>query len=103
MHNSNVGLPNQILLTQISLTDICDQIRSIVREELIAEKKYELQEKLLSPAETCKLFHPKITVVTLDSWAAKGLLIKHHLGGRVYYKYGQVIESLKTLKRYNVK
>jgi len=103
MHSSNAGSPEQIILSQISLADIYNRIRTIVREEIVVEKIHDLQEKMLSPSETCKLFNPKISLVTLDSWAGKGLLIKHYIGGRTYYKYSQVLNSLKTLKRYHIK
>lgn len=78
-------------------------VDQIVREEISAAKIEDLEEKMLSPSETCRLFNPKISLVTLNSWAGKGLLVKHYIGGRTYYKYSQVINSFKTLKRYHVK
>jgi len=57
-------------------------------------------EKLLSPEETCKLFQPSISKVTLWNWTNEGKLQKHQIGGKVFYKYSEVMESITTLKKY---
>lgn len=93
-------LQQQVILSQIPLSQIFEGLRAIVREEIKAEKESELQEKLLSPSEVCKLFQPNISKVTLSAWTDQGLLIKHSIGGRVYYKYSELVNSLKTLKKY---
>ncbi|MBS1599509.1 MAG: helix-turn-helix domain-containing protein [Bacteroidetes bacterium] len=69
-------------------------------ESILQKQNKELSEKLLSPSEACKLFQPSISKVTLDSWARKGLIKKHAIGGRVYFKYTEVMEALKSLKKY---
>lgn len=76
-------------------------IKQAVNEEVKKVKLEELQEKLLSPAEVCKLFSPKISIGTVNNWAKEGLLKKHTIGNLTFYKYSEVIEALQTLKRYN--
>jgi hypothetical protein len=87
----------QVLVPVHQLTDL---FQNLIRQEVRAKQSEDLQEKLLSPKETCKLFNPAISLVTLDTWADKGLLIKYHIGGRTYYKYSEVIGALQSLKRY---
>ena len=55
---------NQILLSGISAKQLVDLLRPMVREEVRLVFS-EQEEKLLSPAETCKLFIPAITKATL--------------------------------------
>jgi len=55
---------------------------------------------LLSPAETCKMFNPAISKVTLAAWTKRGLLNESRIGGRVYYKQSEIIAGLTTLKKY---
>lgn len=75
MYSSNAGSPEQIILSQISLADIYNGIRTIVREEIVVEKIHDLQEKMLSRSETCKLFNPKISLVTLIAGLGKVCLL----------------------------
>jgi excisionase family DNA binding protein len=84
------------LISNISIQDLIDIIRSVVREEIKAAKESESYDKLLSPKEVCSLF--KVTVPTLNSWTEKGQIQKHYLGSRVYYKYGELMEALAKIK-----
>ena len=92
-----------VLFSPIPLEQLTGLLTTIVRQEIRTKNEEELQEKFLSPKETCKLFSPKISLVTLDAWAEKGFLNKHYIGGRTYYKYREVVESLKSLKKYSRK
>ena len=64
------------------------------------QAKKELEERLLSPEKTRKLFDPAVSLTTLNTWASEGILNKHHIGGRTYSKYSEIIESAKTVKKY---
>lgn len=64
--------------------------------ELLGEK----EEKLLSPAEACKIFVPKISKTTLSSWTNQGLIDEHRIGGRVYYLFSEILAKSKTLSKY---
>ncbi len=91
---------NDLILTQVQLSEIITQVREVIRQEMESVKKKEIEERLLSPAETCKLFHPNISKVTLSAWERDGKLLAHRIGGRVYFKYSEVMASLNTIKRY---
>jgi hypothetical protein len=89
-----------ILLTPVPLPTLIEQIRAVVRAEITAEKNKSEVEKLLSPAETCLLFSPKISKVTLAKWTADGRLKRYDIGGRVYYRQGEVLSAAKEFKKF---
>lgn len=89
---------NTTLLTDVS--ELTETFRQIIREELSAKNEQEKADRMLSPEETCKLFSPAISLPTLAKYAKKGLLKKYYLGGRTWYRYGETIESIQNIKRY---
>ena len=91
---------DNIILSPIQLDTLLQSLRSIIKEEIQAEQLNDLKEKLLSPAEACKIFQPKISKPTLSSWTDKGLITEYRLGGRIFYRYSELIEAAKTLKKY---
>lgn len=95
-----LGMQNSVLFSPIPLDDLASEIRSIVRAEIIAQNQTELQERLLSPEEVRKLFTPKISRVTLSAWDREGRLSSYRIGGRVWYKYSDVMEALEKLERF---
>lgn len=92
----------QVTLYPIPLDQITGIFQNIIREELKTHQRLEIQEKLLSPKETCNLFNPRISLVTLASWTNKGLLTKHYIGGRTYYRYSEIMASIKSFKKYTL-
>ena len=77
--------------------------------DLISEKFFEKLEKritdilkknadneLLSREETAKLL--KINSTTLWHWTKKGKLLAYGIGNRVYYKRGEIMNSLIPFK-----
>lgn len=93
--------PEQVVLSTIPVNTLIDALKGIVEEVVNRKQRQDLADKLLSPEETCNLFNPAITKVTLWKWEKQGRLIKHRIGGRVYFKYSEVMGSLETLKRYS--
>jgi len=93
---------NQILITCTSPEQLIELLRPMFREEMkkLLEQK---EEKLLSPAETCKIFEPHISKTTLTKWTKLGLIDEYRLGGRVGYKLSEILEKSKTLKKYKNK
>ena len=91
---------DQILLSPIKLTDLAFTIETIVNKAIQDKQKTDLAERLLSPEETCKLFNPTISKVTLHNWERQGRLKKYRMGGRVFFKYSEIMSGLETLKRY---
>lgn len=92
-------LGNQIYMSGFTPEELISLFRDVIKEELV-KLQTDKVEKLLSPAETCKIFQPKISKTTLKSWTDQGLLSDHRIGGRVFYKLSEVLEKSKTLKRY---
>lgn len=80
--------------------ELIKQIREVIKEEVQVEQQKNVAAQLLSPAETCKIFSPAISKVTLQAWTAAGHLTRYEIGGRVYYRYSEVIEAAKNLKKY---
>jgi hypothetical protein len=97
--NDAAGFTNQILLNGISAEELIESLRPMIREEVRLVFS-EQEERLLSPAETCKLFIPAITKATLTAWTEKGWLQEHRIGGRVFYLKSEVLASTLTLGKY---
>jgi hypothetical protein len=89
----------QIILNAYSPEEIVEMIKPLI-VEAIREALQEKEEKLLSPAEVCKIFVPAISKTTLAAWTKQGLLKEYRIGGRVYYKFSEIIERRKTISRY---
>lgn len=92
-------MQNNLIIQGITVAELVEFIRPMVQSE-IKQLKDDQPEKLLSPAETCKMFHPSISKVTLAAWTAKDLLQDHRIGGRVYYKQSEILAKLTTIKKY---
>ncbi len=93
---------SQIILHAFSPDQLVDLFRPMM-EDLVRNLLSEKEEKLLSPAEACKLFKPAISKTTLASWTKQGLINEHRIGGRVYYRQSEIIEKSKTLNKYRNK
>ena len=92
---------SEIILSQIPLSDLISQLREVVRQEIISAAAENEAEKMISPAEACKLFNPSITRPTLDKLVNEGKLQKHYVGSRVYFKKSDVFTALKSFKKYD--
>ncbi|MBC7384300.1 MAG: helix-turn-helix domain-containing protein [Bacteroidia bacterium] len=92
-------ISNRIVIDEINATNFLSMIQNMVADE-IKKFKDDQPEKLLSPSETCKLFQPNISKVTLTAWTEQGKLQDHRIGGRVFYKQSEILQALTTLKRY---
>jgi hypothetical protein len=90
----------ETMLVPMSVADFVAALKAEILDALSTKQEKDLQEKLLSPAETCKLFQPAITKPTLAKWTKEGRLQEYRMNGRVFYKYSEVLQSLTTLKKY---
>jgi hypothetical protein len=90
----------QVLFCPIPLEELEARFQKIIKEEISKKDKEETLERLLSPEETRKLFSPAVSKVTLHHWAKQGRIKQHRLGGRVFYKYSEVLDSLVHLKKF---
>ena len=91
---------DKILLSPITLDDLISQVRTVVKEELASKQNEDIGEKFLSPAQVCVLFKPAISKVSLSTWTKAGRLTAHRMGGRVFYKYSEVVEAVTRLRKY---
>jgi hypothetical protein len=89
-----------IFLSPIRLEDLASTIEGIVNKAINQKQENDLAERLLSPEETCKLFNPQISKVTLHNWERQGRLKKYRMGGRVFYKYSEILAGMESLIRY---
>lgn len=94
---------NNVMFTQLPVDDLLSSIRDIIKQEILAGQGQQASEKLLSPAEACKLFNPAISKVTLAKWTNDGLIPMQKIGGRVFYKFTDIIEAGTKFKRYKNK
>ena len=92
-------MENDLLLSPISLQELVASIRAGLKEDIIAAMGAPA-EKLLCPADACKLFSPHISRVTLRKWTDDGLLQSQKIGGRVYYRQSEIVEAGSRLKKY---
>lgn len=92
---------NQVLLTPIPVDVFMNQILSTINHAFETKQRKEFEEKLLTAAEACKIFSPAIAKSTLHQWTAQGLIPVHRLGGRIFYKYSEIIESAKRIRKYD--
>ncbi|MCW3108467.1 MAG: DNA-binding protein [Segetibacter sp.] len=99
-HRNKIRDMEQQIITTFTPDAFFQSIRAIIKEEIKTEQQADLQEKFLSPKDTCKLFQPNISKVTLSAWTKDGLLKDYRISGRVYYKYSEIMEAVKHLARY---
>ena len=87
-----------IILSPIHFDKLLEALFNKVMEANRQEKKEQIGEKLLTAKEVAQLF--SVSTVTISSWVSKGVLTKYSIGGRTKFKYTEVMDSLKTIKRY---
>ena len=87
-----------ILLSPIPLEALTGILTAIVRDEIRAAKKEELQERLLTKKEAASFL--KVSESTIDNWADSGAIQKHYRGRLCYFKQYELEASLTHLKKY---
>src|SRR5262245_4714146 len=91
---------DNVVLTPVPLADLLAQFREIVKEEIRAHNQAEAGDKLLSPDEARKGFDPAISKPTVARWTKDGLIQSQRIGGRIFYKYSDLLTAGASLKRY---
>jgi hypothetical protein len=98
-------MEGQLIINGLSLEQFISKLSEVVRIE--AEDAFrkikadELQDKLLTPKEACKVFHPAISLPTLTAWSEAGHFEKRHIGGRTFYRYGDLINCGRIKKKFS--
>ncbi|MGV3528927.1 MAG: helix-turn-helix domain-containing protein [Flavisolibacter sp.] len=72
---------------------IREDMRSIVRDELSQLRPPAEDETLLDAKETAKLCGG-VSIITIHNWSNAGKLKKHKMGGRVFWKRGEVLKAM---------
>lgn len=103
LNTTNFYTSKEVVIFPVPVNIILESFRQIVQEEIMAERNKRETERMLSPAEACRLFDPPISKPTLAAWTKKGWLRDYRIGCRVFYKSKELMEGLKTLKRYKNK
>jgi hypothetical protein len=90
-----------VILTSFSKEELQALINEAIERVNLNSKekentKEEKGDKLLTRNETAALL--KITLVTLSDWSKRGIIQPYYLGGRVYYKEKEIINSLYKAK-----
>ncbi|MNQ42530.1 Helix-turn-helix domain protein [compost metagenome] len=88
-------MESAIMLQNLSPMDLEELIRKVVSEQLEEFRKnnsIEKPDELLTREEACLLL--KISLTSLWNWTKKGKLKAYGIGNRVFYKRGELIESL---------
>ena len=86
------------LISYIPIDKLADALFNKWMEANRINEEKKLQEKLLTAKEVAQLF--SVSTVTITSWVSKGVLTKYSIGGRTKFKFTEVMDSLKTIKRY---
>jgi hypothetical protein len=100
LESEEYSLMNNLLLIPVPLERLLREIRTIVELALKDDRAGQKEDKLISPAEACKLFEPSISLPTLSSWTNAGHFQSKKIGGRVFYSKKQIQQAGLTLKRY---
>ena len=64
---------DKLILTSFTAEELVDLFRPMIKD-IILSVAGEKEEKLLSPAQTCLLFEPKISKTTLSTWTKQVFL-----------------------------
>lgn len=94
-------MSEQMVLIPVTLDTLKNILQEVVDNSLQKQTQQTIEAGLLSPAETCKIFNPAISKVTLHSWTKDGLIPVHRIGGRIFYKHAEVIEAAKRIKKFD--
>ena len=79
---------------------IFPELRSIIQEELRNKCSEELTEKFLSVSEAQRMFEPPVSRGTLYNWETSGKIQSYLIGGKRFFKYSELIESVQRIKKY---
>ncbi len=92
---------DNLILTPVPLDQLVATITASVLQAIKTNQQEQQQEQLLTTAEVAKMFG--VTNVTISSWIAKGVLVPYSTGGRNRFKQSEVMQSMKTVRKYKVR
>lgn len=89
---------DNIVLSPIPVDQLVKTITESVLAALRLEKDSDLQDRMITTKEVKEIFG--VSAVTVSAWINKGKLKPLSMGGRNRFRYADVMESAKTLKKY---
>ena len=92
-----------ILLNGISLSDIKEVLREVLKEQSNEFTKSENSDNhdYLSRKEVAKLL--KISLTTLNDWSKQGIVQSYRIGNRVLYKRNEIEDSISKVQNIKYK
>ena len=85
----------KIQIVSLSLDDFRNMLSDIVREHMNQVGK-EPSDELLTVNEVAARLN--ISKPTLHKYAKLGILIRHKLGNRVYYRWNEILAAVKRIE-----
>lgn len=89
-----------IILTQISITELKNLISEVLRTELknLNDSQPEKETtELLTRIQAAKILN--VSLPTLNDWTKKGIIKGYKINSRVRYKKSEVFEALKLVDK----
>lgn len=89
-----------IVLSKDELIELLDQRLEFAISKLeFQEKNKKEEDKLLTRHDVAQLFG--VTLVTVNEWCKKDILITHRMNSRVYFYKSEVMEALNSRTQNN--
>lgn len=92
--------PIEIITVNLSREQLNSEISAIIRKELMAFKSEDSQptyaEVYLCRKDVARIL--QVDPSTVTNWRNAGILSSYQIGGRVYYKQSEILQSLKMIK-----
>ena len=92
-------MTNQILINQIESDDFFSQIRQIFKQEIaeMLQDSTVKESELKTRKQTKELLDT--SYVSLNKWTAEGKLQSYNIGGKVFYRYSEILQALRKNKK----
>ncbi len=84
----------EIVLLRISIDELKNIFRSVIREELQQKEK---KDKFLTIAEVCSLL--SVSRSTVNSWIKKDIITPIRLGRRVFFSEKKLLHDLEEQRK----
>ena len=89
-------MANEMVLTQVPLSDLLERIRELIREEIQEAAASNSNEPgYLTKSQVAELLG--VRLLTITTWVKQGRLKAYRVGRRVYFKQQDVEQALKKI------
>jgi excisionase family DNA binding protein len=84
-----------IQIQNISYPQVIEDFAALLENALTKQATAKEPEELLTPQDVAETFH--VSLPTVHAWANEGILIRHKIGTRTYFKRSQVMAAVKPV------